>query len=92
LEKENKRIYVLEESFKKACENHLKQEMENRQIIDQLVKELDKKSRQLDVFLTVQNLEKRIIATRTEEQRKYLKQQEDKERELQQEYYRLTHK
>lgn len=65
--------------------------MENRRIIDSLVKELDKKARQLDVFLVVQNLEKKITQARLEEQRKFLHQQEAKERVLQQKYYELTH-
>jgi len=92
LERESKKICKIEESLKIAFDQRLEEEAQNRARIDILAKELENKSRLLDVFMTVQNMEKKIIKTRVEEQRKYLHQQEAKERELQQEYYKVTHK
>lgn len=92
LEKEQKRINTIEKEMKDRYEQCMINERQKRENIDELVKDLDKKSRQLDVFMTIQNLEKKILQSRVDEQRNYLRQQENKERELQQEYYRLTHK
>jgi hypothetical protein len=92
LDKEQKRITTIEQEMKEKYEQCMANESQKREKIDELVKDLDKKSRQLDVFVTIQNLEKRILQSRVEEQSNFLKQQERKERELQQEYYRLTHK
>jgi pre-mRNA-splicing factor CDC5/CEF1 len=92
LEREKKKISKLQEGLQIAFEARMKEEQVNRQRVDDLVKELEKKSKQLEVFLVVQNLEKKILQARVEEQTKFLKQQESKEKELQQEYYRLTHK
>lgn len=92
LSKEHKKISSIKEGLNIAFEKCMKQEKENSAKIDNLVKELDKKSRQLDVFLTIQSLEKQILQIRADEQSAFLRQQEGKEKELQREYYRLTHK
>lgn len=92
LNKEQKKISKIEQEMKERYNNCIEAERRNRELVDSLVEDISKKSRQLDVFKTIQTLEKKIQISRLEEQRKYLRQQEAKEKELQQEYYRLTHK
>ena len=92
LNKEKKKINKIEQEMKERYNNCIEAERRNRELVDSLVEDISKKSRQLDVFKTIQTLEKKIQISRLEEQRKYLRQQEAKEKELQQEYYRLTHK
>mmetsp|Transcript_32805 Transcript_32805/g.37536 ORF Transcript_32805/g.37536 Transcript_32805/m.37536 type:complete len:509 (-) Transcript_32805:26-1552(-) len=91
LNQEKERISDIEKELRESFEKRMQEERQNREKIDFFVKDLIKKSRQLEVFQVIQNLEKKIIHTRVEEQRKFLRQQEVKEKELQQKYYSLTH-
>ena len=92
LESEQNKISKIEDKLKEDFDKIIEKERENRKIINDLVNDLTNKSRHLEVFLVAQNLEKSVIQSRVEEQKKFLRQQEAKERELQQVYYDLTHK
>ena len=91
LNKEKKRISKVEAEMKDRYLKCIEEERMRKQLIDSLCQDLEKKSRQLDVYKVLQSLEKKILVSRVEEQKKYLNQQLAKEQELQNEYYRLTH-
>mmetsp|Transcript_16087 Transcript_16087/g.14046 ORF Transcript_16087/g.14046 Transcript_16087/m.14046 type:complete len:80 (-) Transcript_16087:16-255(-) len=78
--------------MKERYEACIKDARNNANNIENLVSAIYDKSIKLDVYRTNQTMEKKIISSRLEQQKKYLRQQEAKEKELQQEYYRLTHK
>ena len=92
LDSEKFKISSIEEKLKENFDKIIEKERQNRKIINDLVTDLTNKSRHLEVFQVAQSLEKKIISIRVEEQKKFLRQQEAKERELQQMYYNLTHK
>lgn len=92
LDAEQKKISSIEDKLRDDFNKIIEKERENRKIINDLVTDLTNKSRHLEVFQVAQSLEKKIIQIRVEEQKKFLRQQEAKEKELQQMYYDLTHK
>ncbi|CAI2386982.1 unnamed protein product [Moneuplotes crassus] len=92
LQKELKKVKKAEDELKNKYTSLTSSQKERSEKIHSLYKEIEKKARQLEVFKTIQTLESKIQRARVEEQNKYLRQQLAKEKDLQNEYYRLTHK